>query len=670
MAFVDTATPDIYATTANLYEIPAGADPLKYCDMVKMNQLRVGALEMQGWLRGVPTGIAANSHYLALAPGQSAALSITDGMRLRNNLGALQMSYNGGAYAAVGSTYTGSLGVSLVGSDFRFNLAYAPTWTGLHTFNGPGPRITIGDGTGYTPDTELRLGATAILTGANGANLLVTGNGKLNPLQLASLSQAIGDIYQADATSSMARLAAVATGNALISGGVGTASAWGKVGLTTHVSGTLAAANGGTGFGSGGYVAGDMLVASGASALGLLSIGTNGHVLTMVAGMPAWSAAGGGSGTVTSVTATNASITIGGTPTVAPTVGINLANANIWSVLQSFGAGVDLRNGAAIASLSAISADVIQLGYTSGTPVAQTLRGTAGTGTNVGGGSLRLAAGPGSGDGASGAVEVWQHASLQGSGTTARALLKTWEFAVPGLYDGSNIQGDLLPAGNGTQSLGSTTNRLEDGWFAGALSVGSFSSTLLGPSGSAALPAFSFSGDANTGLWSEAADQLGVSIGGTARHKFEATRISSKFGSAAYQTTFTGLSMASSTECVANMVSTTAGNYAGARMTNDVNVHLDLITWGSTFGGTFLGVTQNSLAMVKGNGGALAVGTSGANNLTLGTNNIGRLQIGTDAEAADLTTIYVSVNSAWFRVKVGAAGSGSIAAHRMLQIPN
>jgi hypothetical protein len=39
----------------------------------------------------------------------------------------------------------------------------------------------------------------------------------------------------------------VVTGNVLISGGVGTAPAWGKVGLTTHVSGTLAVANGGTG---------------------------------------------------------------------------------------------------------------------------------------------------------------------------------------------------------------------------------------------------------------------------------------------------------------------------------------------------------------------------------------------------------------------------------------
>ena len=56
-----------------------------------------------------------------------------------------------------------------------------------------------------------------------------------------------GDIVYASATNTLASLAGVATGNVLISGGVGTAPSYGKVGLTTHVSGTLPIANGGTG---------------------------------------------------------------------------------------------------------------------------------------------------------------------------------------------------------------------------------------------------------------------------------------------------------------------------------------------------------------------------------------------------------------------------------------
>jgi hypothetical protein len=59
-------------------------------------------------------------------------------------------------------------------------------------------------------------------------------------------SYAVGDLLYADTTTTLAKLADVATGNALISGGVGVAPSWGKIGLTTHVSGVLPVANGGT----------------------------------------------------------------------------------------------------------------------------------------------------------------------------------------------------------------------------------------------------------------------------------------------------------------------------------------------------------------------------------------------------------------------------------------
>jgi hypothetical protein len=59
-------------------------------------------------------------------------------------------------------------------------------------------------------------------------------------------SYAVGDILYANTTTTLAKLADVATGNALISGGVGVAPAYGKIGLTTHISGVLPVANGGT----------------------------------------------------------------------------------------------------------------------------------------------------------------------------------------------------------------------------------------------------------------------------------------------------------------------------------------------------------------------------------------------------------------------------------------
>lgn len=54
---------------------------------------------------------------------------------------------------------------------------------------------------------------------------------------------AVGDLLYASATSTLSKLPDVATGNALISGGVGVAPSWGKVGLATHVSGNLPVGN-------------------------------------------------------------------------------------------------------------------------------------------------------------------------------------------------------------------------------------------------------------------------------------------------------------------------------------------------------------------------------------------------------------------------------------------
>lgn len=61
----------------------------------------------------------------------------------------------------------------------------------------------------------------------------------------------VGDLIIANAAvpaaTTLAPLADVATGNALISGGVGVVPAYGKIGLTTHITGILSSANGGTG---------------------------------------------------------------------------------------------------------------------------------------------------------------------------------------------------------------------------------------------------------------------------------------------------------------------------------------------------------------------------------------------------------------------------------------
>lgn len=89
---------------------------------------------------------------------------------------------------------------------------------------------------------------------------------------------AVGDVLYASTTTALAKLPDVATGNVLISGGVGAAPSYGKVGLTTHVSGTLSVANGGTGATT--LTANNVLIGAGTSAVTSVAPGTSGNVLT------------------------------------------------------------------------------------------------------------------------------------------------------------------------------------------------------------------------------------------------------------------------------------------------------------------------------------------------------------------------------------------------------
>ena len=86
-------------------------------------------------------------------------------------------------------------------------------------------------------------------------------------------SDTTGDIMYYNGTD-WVRLADVATGNALISGGVGVAPSYGKIGLTTHVAETLAVGNGGTGAST--FSANYLLKGNGASAIASSVIYDNG----------------------------------------------------------------------------------------------------------------------------------------------------------------------------------------------------------------------------------------------------------------------------------------------------------------------------------------------------------------------------------------------------------
>jgi len=171
----------------------------------------------------------------------------------------------------------------------------AITWA---QFSGAGSgvsSITFGS-TGLTP-------ATATTGAVTVAGTLAVANGGTN-----ITSYAVGDLIYASTTGVLSKLADVATGNALISGGVGTAPSYGKIGLTTHVSGTLPIANGGTN-GTATPTANGITYGTGTT-IAYTAAGTTGQVLTATtSGAPTW-ANPATNGTVTSVSFTGGIITV------------------------------------------------------------------------------------------------------------------------------------------------------------------------------------------------------------------------------------------------------------------------------------------------------------------------------------------------------------------------
>jgi hypothetical protein len=93
-------------------------------------------------------------------------------------------------------------------------------------------------------------GTTSIVTTYNTVPATSGGTGQT--------SYTIGDLLYASSTTALSKLADVATGSALISGGVGVAPSWGKIALASAVSGTLPYGNGGTGLSAPGDTAGNL----------------------------------------------------------------------------------------------------------------------------------------------------------------------------------------------------------------------------------------------------------------------------------------------------------------------------------------------------------------------------------------------------------------------------
>ena len=205
-------------------------------------------------------------------------------------------------------------GQLLIGNGTGYTLNTLGFGAGISVTNGAGT-ITVANtgvlsniaGTGISVSGatgNVTIANTGVLSFAGGTTGLTPAAATTGAVTLAGTliainggtgfgSYAVGDLLYADTTTTLAKLPDVATGNALISGGVGVAPAWGKIGLTTHVSGVLPIANGGTN-GSSTPTAGAVPYGTG-TAYAFTAAGTAGQVLTSNgAGVPTWTTNAGG----------------------------------------------------------------------------------------------------------------------------------------------------------------------------------------------------------------------------------------------------------------------------------------------------------------------------------------------------------------------------------------
>lgn len=154
-------------------------------------------------------------------------------------------SLTGGGNVSLGSSITISHSNSAVTPGIYGSITKVPTFTvDVHGHITQAANVTIAPITINT-GTGLNGGGTVYPSGS--LTLSMISPVAANIGGTGQTSYTVGDILYASSTSALSKLSDITTGNALISGGVGVAPSWGKIGLVTHTSGILPSTKGGTG---------------------------------------------------------------------------------------------------------------------------------------------------------------------------------------------------------------------------------------------------------------------------------------------------------------------------------------------------------------------------------------------------------------------------------------
>ena len=240
-----TAGPTDATVSAVLDTISATKGAVLYRDTATWTALSPGTngyVLTTGGSGANPSWASPNIAVVAITGGTISGVAITTS--------TINSSIIGGSTPAA-ATFTNLTATGTVSFSNPLTVPNGGTGAATLTANG----IVYGNGTSAVGVTAAGTTGQALLANSGNAptwgavNLVSTVTGTLQATNGGTgfNSYAVGDILTADTTSSFVRLPDVATGNVLLSGGAGVQPLYGKVGLTTHVSGTLPVANGGTG---------------------------------------------------------------------------------------------------------------------------------------------------------------------------------------------------------------------------------------------------------------------------------------------------------------------------------------------------------------------------------------------------------------------------------------